>query len=155
MDLTFFITPIASIIVGFGGAIFGARQAHGVWQRDQARTRRSVLSNYERALNDMSVHLEGIAIPDLGGHPKPDDLEDARKAAHEYLGELPKEERNMVMYPYDVYAVHPMEESAHFAKLASIITRILHDQPASNRKGFRRWWSRAMKKLVIPKESNG
>lgn len=130
MELGDILSPIASLVVGFIGALFGARQANAVWQREQNEKRTLELRNYQRALSDMAIYLEGIEIPDLRGHPEPDDLEEKRRAAFPYFAEFEKADYNKLLAPNPGPHSSAMEDSNSYSEASWIIKRKLEAEPS-------------------------
>lgn len=150
MEIEFVVSSLISLAVGACGALFGARQANRVWQRDQDQALSIALGNYERALTDMAVHLESLE-PSIGGnHPKPKDLEETRQAAYHYMTELPQKERGMVAFPYDTEGRYAMEDAMHYGARATIIENLMKAKPGISPTGIRGFWLRAVAKIVQP-----
>lgn len=142
MELKDILSPIASLVVGFFGALFGARQANAVWKREQQVKRTLALRNYERSLYDMALHLEGVEEPMLGSHPEPDDLEETRRAAFPYFQEFERSDY------YKLIAPHPgsgsrsaMEDSNWYADISRIIKKKLDAEKSrtGRKKPVQRW----------------
>jgi hypothetical protein len=111
MELADIISPVVSLVVGFFGAIFGARQANAVWERDQKEKRTLALRNYERALYDMALYLEGVEASELAGHPEPSDLEETRQAAFPYFAEFQGKDYFKLLAPHPGPGNRAMEDS--------------------------------------------
>lgn len=135
MELGDILSPIASLVVGFIGAPFGVRQANAVWEREQNEKRALALRNYQRALYDMALYLEGVEIPDLRGHPKPDDVEATRRAAFPYFAEFEKSDYYKLLAPNPGPHSSAMEDSDTYAEASAIIKGKLDAEkgPTKNR----------------------
>ena len=99
MELGDILSPIASLVVGFFGAVLGVRQSNAAWKRDRDEKRILALRNYQRALYDMATYLEGVEIADLRGHPKPKDLDATRLAAFPYFAEFGEKDYHTLHAP--------------------------------------------------------
>lgn len=128
MELANIISPFVSLVVGFFGALFGARQANAVWQRDQNEKRILALRNYERALYDMALYLEGIEISDLAGHPEPKDLEEKRQVAFPYFVEFEGRDYYKLLAPHPGPGNSAMEDSDAYAEASRIIKNKLESE---------------------------
>lgn len=139
MELGDILSPIASLILGFIGALFGVRQANAVWQREQNEKRTLALRNYQRALYDMAMYLEGVEIPELRGHPKPEDIDLTRRAAFPYFAEVDKPDYYKLMAPNPGPYTSAMEDSNNYAAASAVIKRMLEDErsPTTNKMKLR------------------
>ena len=146
MELGDILSPIASLIVGFVGALFGVRQANAVWKREQDAKRTLALRNYERSLYDMALYLEGVEEPMLGSHPMPDDVEETRRAAFPYFQEFEESDYYKLMAPHPGSgSLSAMEDSNWYAEVSRIIKRKLDAERKPAHRGIlNRWVTRAI-----------
>jgi hypothetical protein len=133
MELGDILSPIASLVVGFFGAVLGVRQSNAAWKRDKNEKRILALRNYQRALYDMAAYLEGVEISDLRGHPKPKDLDATRQAAFPYFEEFGKKDYLRLVAPNPGPHSSAMEDSDEYFRISNIIKNKL-DEEASARK---------------------
>lgn len=144
MELGDFLSPVASLVVGFFGAVLGVRQSNAAWQREQDQKRIYALRSYERALYDMALYLEGVEIPDFRGHPEPKDLDKMRQAAFPYFAEFEGKDYYRLLAPTPTGRRYSaMEDSDEYAAISRIIKQKLDDEAQVRGRGkFRRRFDR-------------
>lgn len=133
MELGDILSPLASLVVGFFGALMGVRQSNAAWKREKAEQRIRALRNYERALNDMAMYLEGVHL-EIQGHPEPKDLDEARRAAYPYFTEFDRSEYDRLLSPTPAPSTNAIVHSIKYADTAYIIKSRLDEEQSGKKK---------------------
>jgi hypothetical protein len=137
MELGDILSPLASLIVGFFGALMGVRQSDAAWKREKAEQRIRALRNCERALTDKALYLEAVHL-DIQGHPEPQDLDEARRAAYPYFAEFNSSEYNRLLSPMPAPSTNAIEHSIEYSDTARIIkSRLDKEQSGKEKKAWR------------------
>lgn len=110
MSLFEWLTIAVSLAIGFGGALLGGRiqrkqaadqrlHVHLENRRQESKKRLNALLDYERALREEVVSLEGSEYG-MSNMPRPKDLKELMKAAYPYFHDLrdAEDDEDQVIY---------------------------------------------------------